>query len=311
MAAYEKIVLITRKTRLEELVARFNTKRQARFYIEQSGGDFAAYQAEDDAYRAALDTVRAGIDLGLKTQAVERGMVPTFAFTDHDAVVALGQDGLVANCAKYLGPRPLVAVNPDPARFDGILLPFQPAGARAAVAGVLEGKETVREVTLAEAALNNGQTLRAFNDFFIGAGSHVSARYRIKTAEGEENQSSSGVLVVTGAGSTGWLSSVFNMAAGVARFTGGAAGKPRRWDWGDPRLLYVVREPFASRHSGAALVMGAIDPGGEFEVESHMPLGGVIFSDGVEADRLDFNAGAVMRVRAVPGGARLVWPAKA
>ena len=303
---FEKIVVVTRRTRLEELVSRFNTRAQAKFYIEHSGGDFAEYQREDDAYRAARDTVRRGIDLGLKIQFVDRSLVPTFLFAGTDLVVTLGQDGLVANTAKYAGEQPLVGVNPDPVRFDGILLPFTPESARGAVRAVLDGRAGVRRVTLAEAALGDGQRLLAFNDLFIGARSHVSARYRIAFGGREEPQSSSGVLVSTGAGSTGWLSSVFAMASGIARFTGARPVRPVSMEWEDRRLVFVVREPFASRHSRTSLVAGIVEQEGEVVLESLMPSGGVIFSDGMEEDRIDFNSGARATIRAARRRACLV-----
>jgi NAD kinase len=305
---FEKVVVVTRKTRLAELIERFNTRGQAKFYVEHAGGDFGEYEREDAAYRASLDLVRAGLDFGLPVQLMDRSFLPTFTFGGGDVVVAVGQDGLVANAAKYVGGRPLVGVNPDPERFDGVLLPFAPGAARAAVARVLEGKSRYRSVTLAEARLADGQRLLAFNDLFVGARSHVSARYRIAFAGAAESQSSSGVIVSTGAGSTGWLSSVFNMAAGVARLCGGGAGDPLRLDWEDPRLVFVVREPFASRHSAAGLVAGVVAAGEELTIESLMPSGGVIFGDGIEADFLEFNSGAVARVAAAERGARLAVP---
>jgi NAD kinase len=302
---FEKIVVVTRKTRLAELVERFNTHGQAKFYVTHAGGDFGEYEREDAAYRASLDLVRRGLDFGIPVQVVDRAFQPTFLFSPSDVVVTVGQDGLVANAAKYVGGQPLVGVNPDPERFDGVLLPFAPREARAAAARVLEGTAHFREVTLAEARLADGQRLLAFNDLFLGARSHVSVRYRIAFADQAESQSSSGVIVSTGAGSTGWLSSIFNMAAGVARFCGGTAGSPMRLSWEDPRLVFVVREPFASQHSDANLVAGVVERGGELTLESLMPSGGVIFSDGVESDFLEFNSGSIVRVAAAERGARL------
>jgi len=303
---YEKIVVVTRKTRLQELVERLNTRAQAKFYIEHAGGDFQDYVVEDDAYARTLETLHRGLNLGLKVQLVERGFVPTFLFTEKDLVVVAGQDGLVANVAKYVGAQPIVAVNPAPARFDGILLPFTPDEARGAVERVLRGGARLREVPLAEALLGDGQRLLAFNDLFIGARSHVSARYRIGRGKPVESQSSSGVIVSTGAGSTGWLSSVFNMAAGLSSFTGGTTGQPLRLSWEDPRLVFVVREPFASRPSSTNLVAGVLDPAQELVLESLMPSGGVVFSDGVEADALRFDSGATARIRAAAQRSRLV-----
>lgn len=308
--AFEKIVIVTRKTRLEELILRFNTRAQAKFCIEHAGGDFGEYEREDAAYKQALGKVRQALDLGLKVQLIERELTPTYMFAATDLVVTLGQDGLVANTAKYVDRQPLLAVNPDPERFDGVLLPFLPEQVRLAVTTVLRGSYRAREVTLAEVRLDDGQRLLAFNDLFVGAASHVSARYRIGWRGQSEPHSSSGVVISTGAGSTGWLSSIFNMASGVLALTAGAPtnlGRPRL-GWEDPRLMFVVREPFVSRHSRAGIIAGIVDPQDELRLESAMPLGGVIFSDGVEADYLTFNSGAVARIRAAPQRARLVVP---
>jgi hypothetical protein len=199
-----------------------------------------------------------------------------------------------------------VAVNPEPGRFDGVLLPFLPGQARAAVRKVIESNAKIHEVTLAEVKLQDGQRLLAFNELFIGARSHISALYRISCGEKSEVQSSSGLLVSTGAGSTGWLSSVFNMASGIARFCGKTEHKPIRMAWEDRRLIYVVREPFVSRHSQASIVVGMLEPGQELTLESLMPSGGAAFSDGMESDFLQFNSGAIATVRAAEQRAKLV-----
>ncbi len=316
MATYDKLVLVTRKTRLQQLVERFNSRGQARFYIEHAGGDWKDYAAEDDAYARSLDALHHSLDLGLRVQTLDRAIVPTFLFAPSDLVVTVGQDGLVANVAKYAGTQPIVAVNPDPARFDGVLLPFTPDGARAAVGKAVEGKARVREVTLAEARLTDGQRLLGFNDLYIGSRTHVSSRYSLRvtggaagtggTGDTAEFQSSSGVLVSTGAGSTGWMSSVFNMAAALASFTGGTPGTRPTLTWEDPRLCFVVREPFSSKHSGISVVAGVIGPGQSLIIESRMPSGGVIFSDGVEADAMAFDSGATATIAAAAQRTKLV-----
>jgi len=303
---FDKIILITRKTRLDELIERFNTRAQAQFYIEHAGGDFSAYVAEHDAYQSSMEVVRRAIEAGPKIQVMDRSLVPTYVFSKSDVVVTLGQDGLVANAAKYVGGQPILAVNPVAERFDGILLSFLPVSLREGLQRTLENKAKVRSVTMAEAKLKDGQRLLAFNDLFIGVGSHVSARYRIRYGEKRENHSSSGIIVSTGAGSTGWLSSIFNETSGILSFLGGAPVQPLRMEWEEDRLLFVVREPFVSRHSQATIVAGSILPVSPLALESQMPTGGVIFSDGVEADHLDFNAGAIANIRVAKEKANLV-----
>ena len=295
-----RIVLVTRRTRLEELIERFNTRAQARFYIEHMGLDFADYDREDDTYRRAVEQVEQGLaGLAERQQRIDRSFLPNYLFAPQDLVVTVGQDGLVVNTAKYLRGQPILAVNPDPERWTGVLLPFRAGDVRPAATGALAGTARTRRITMAQASLNDGQELLAFNDFLIGARSHVSARYQLTYNGKKEEQSSSGILVSTGAGSTGWLGSVQNMAQAVSGLLldGPAPALPRlKMKWEDPRLIYVVREPYASRSTGAELSAGILQAGETLQIESHMPEGGVIFSDGVENDALPFNSGAVATI---------------
>src|SRR5262245_1555104 len=281
----------------------------------QSGKDedFALLEDEDRTYQDAVKTLVRDLDLGLPVQTIDRSLTPTYDFGLSVAVVVLGQDGLVANTAKYVGDVPIVGVNPDPGRFDGVLLPFRVAEARGAVQAVLAGKARSRRVTLAEVQLQDGQRMLAFNDLFVGVRSHVSARYQLRVGGKAEAQSSSGVLIATGAGSTGWLSSVFNMVSGIAgaRLPAGPALPRPALTWEDPRLVWAVREPFVSRTSRAGLVYGTIEAGARIEIESMTPENGVIFSDGIESDFLEFNAGTIAAVGAADQRARLVVRADA
>jgi NAD kinase len=296
----DKVVLVTQKTRLEELQERFNTREQAKFWIEHMGLDFADYDREHATYHRAVVAVQRSLEpLVPKLQTVERTLLPTLLFTSQDAVVTVGRDGLVANTAKYADSRPILAVNTDPARWDGLLLPFSPLTIARGMLSVLESRANVRRVTMAEARLNDGQRLLAFNDFLIGRRDHLSARYVVALNGRQERQSSSGILVSTGAGSTGWLASTQNMAESVMGLLrpGGPVDLPRlRLAWEDPRLVFVVREPFRSRSTGVSLAAGLIEPTCPLEVESLMPEGGAIFSDGVPEDALAFDSGCVATV---------------
>lgn len=299
---FEKVILVTRKTRFEGLLDRFNTVGQAKFYLEHNGGNFMQYQREHDTYYTAVDTLRIELPKLAKFHEIERGFLPNFIFADNEIIITIGIDGLVANTAKYLNGQPLVAVNPDPAHIDGILLPFTVNQAASAVVDVIKKQARIRQISMAEASLNDGQSLLAFNDLFIGVRSHVSARYLIEMNKDQEHHSSSGIIVSTGVGSTGWLSSIFNMANGMLHGFDDKSGSTKlslpafRLDWEDEKLVFVVREPFVSKTSGAKLVCGYITPNLPLVLHSEMPDGGVIFSDGVEADFLAFNSGAIATI---------------
>ena len=92
-----KVVLITRQTRLEELVARFHTVAQAKFYVEHLGADFSDYEGEHAAYLQAKRLTAATLQAHGRHQIIDRSFLPNFLFAEGDIVIALGQDGLVAN----------------------------------------------------------------------------------------------------------------------------------------------------------------------------------------------------------------------
>lgn len=322
------IALITRQTRLRGLLGRWATHGAARFALvaarrmharDRSDSDvlqleslaareFEDLQEEDQAYASAVKGLQSELDFGLPVQLVDREFLPNFDFGRFEVVVVIGQDGLVANAAKYVGNVPIVAVNPDPGRFDGVLLPFQLREARTAVERVLSARFRERSVTLAEVTLQDGQRLLAFNDLFVGASSHISARYTMRLGGHSEAQSSSGMIISTGAGSTGWLSSVLNMACGVAQSLGTTVTHRPSVAWEERALLWAVREPFVSRTSQANLVFGRLDEGTTLVIESNMPSSGVIFSDGVESDFLEFNNGSIATIGVAGQQARLVVP---
>lgn len=304
----EYAIIVKNKTRLESLIERFNTKAQAKFYIERSGGDFRDYELEDINFHRSLEMVQRELSRVIKTKVVERSFLPSFLFSKNQVVVVVGQDGLVANTAKYVGSIPIVAVNPDRERFDGVLLPFDPENVVQGVGDVADGRSNIRSVTLAEARLNDGQRLLGFNDLFIGAASHVSARYRITFDANTEEHSSSGIIVSTKTGSTGWLSSIFNMTNGMRNFLEHQEAKQTRVDLKENELMFVVREPFQSKKTQTSITTGVFAEGADLIVESIMPANGVIFSDGIEADFLHFNSGAVATIGTAEEKAHLVLP---
>jgi len=292
-----RLVIVVRQTRLDELIARFNTIGQARFYIESLGADFSDYVAEHEAYRAALQQTDDALREIGRVHRLQRAHLPNYLFGPTDIVVVLGQDGLVANTLKYLDGQAVVGVNPDPARWDGVLLPFTPGDVGDVVRDHVAARRQMKEIVMARAALNDGQELFAVNDLFIGPRSHVSARYILALGQHQERQSSSGIIVSTGLGSTGWMRSVYAGWAGMnAALTGTKSQVESRFAWDSAELRFCVREPFPSRTSQADLVFGRVAGTDTLRITSLMPENGTIFSDGIEADCLGFNSGAIAEI---------------
>jgi hypothetical protein len=291
---FDRLVVVTKPTALAELLRRHHTRGQVRFYLESRGEQIEEYQAADKVYRVALAQLRADLPTNVPRFQLERANLPSFLFRASDLVIVLGPDGLFVNVAKYLDGQLVLNINPDPERIDGVLMRHAPNQVGKLLTQIQAEQVTTSSLKLAEAVTNDGQRLFAVNDFLVGRRDQISARYRIKQRDQEERQSSSGVLISTGVGSTGWLTSLVRAAQALTGTDQSRFKVPFAWD--APYLAYAVREPFPSRYTGTSLVLGRISAHAPLLVTSEMSEGGVIFSDGVPEDALEFNAGVTVTI---------------
>ncbi|MFJ9715742.1 hypothetical protein ACIRPQ_07320 [Streptomyces sp. NPDC101213] len=296
MSLAPRAVLVHRTTEYEELVARHGTHGQAAFFLSSRGRDIEEVAERHRATRHALARVTAAIPLTWRQSRVERRDLDRFLFAPEDVVVVVGQDGLVANVAKYLAGQPVVGIDTDPGRNPGVLVRHRPADAEELLAA---GTGEVEELTMVEAVADDTQRLVALNEIYLGAAGHQTARYRLGL-DGDggvaEAQASSGVLVGTGTGATGWIGSVRQERGGDG---------PRPPGPSERRLLWFVREAWPSPATGTSLVAGELtaDSRLTLTVESERL---VAFGDGVESDAVELTWGQRVTVGVCGERLRLV-----
>lgn len=286
-----KFVVVTRKTRLQELISKYNTLEQARFYIEHLGADFSDYVEEDRLYNLVLNQVLEIADTFGRVQQINRNFLPTMIFGKQDIVIAVGQDGLMANIMKYLDNQPLIGVNPDKSRWAGVLLPFEAFQLKKLLPRVVLGDYDFKQVTMAEAVTADGRKMLAVNDLFIGCKTHTSARYNISLNSKQENHSSSGIIISTGLGATGWHQSIITQFNQMATMLNCGKIQYTPLSWEENQLTFVVREPYPSCATQSTIVFGKIGKADDFKIVSKMPTDGVVFSDGIEEDAISFTSG--------------------
>src|SRR6266581_8628107 len=118
MQLEDKIVIVTRQTRMKGLLKRYATRGQAEFVLgaaraREEGSNvagkvrakaaamdagvlFDALEEEDENYTRTIEHLRQELDLGPRVQVIDRDYLPNFLFGPRDIIVTVGQDGLVA-----------------------------------------------------------------------------------------------------------------------------------------------------------------------------------------------------------------------
>ncbi len=281
-----RVVVVTRRSDYEKLLFRHATRQQAEFFLATRRQSIDDVQAQHERVAEAVHTVTQAIPLDWRRTRVLRGDLDRFLFEPGDLVVAVGQDGLVANLAKYLDGQPVIGINPDSQRYDGVLARHRPDQAARLLQLASTGRVAVEERTMVEARTDDAQRVLALNEVFIGHRSHQSARYRIRWRGANERQSSSGMIVTTGTGATGWARSVHRQ-----RRTDVVLPSPC-----ERRLAFFVREAFPSVATMTTVTDGDLRGDELLEVRSEMNEGGVLFGDGIEADRIAFHWGITLTI---------------
>lgn len=296
MPSLPRVVVVTRPTDLEELVLRHGTREQARFFLARHDQSIDEVEARHRAFEAVLTRVSQSIPTRWRRARLRRAELPGFVWEPGDLIVAVGQDGLVPNVAKYLDGQLVIGINPDRARVAGVLVRHDPEALETLLQYAYESRVAIEARTMVEARLDDGQRLLAMNEIYVGHRTHQSARYRIACGGNSERQSSSGLIVATGTGATGWARSIARERASHVDLP-----KPE-----DRAVAFFVREAWPSPSTGTTLTEGLLAEPAPLEVASEMNDGGVLFGDGMEDDRLTFGWGIRAKLAVARERLRLV-----
>lgn len=296
MALAPRLVIVHRRSEYEELLDTHATFGQAEFFLRTRGRDIQDVLARHDAIEAAVRLVAHGAPPDVRQARVERSDLDRYLFAPEDIIVAVGQDGLVANVAKYLTGQPVIGVNPEPERNPGVLVTHSPAQAAGALSRVVAGTHTLTPRSMVRATLDDGQSMHALNEFYVGDPGHQSARYTLVVPDKEpERQSSSGIIIGTGTGSTGWSTSIANDR------TLSTILPPPEANW----LSWFVREAWPSPATSTNLTFGVLDHQQQLVLHCESELL-VAFGDGIERDRLAVTWGQTLTIGTDPTTLNLV-----
>ncbi len=296
MTLQPRAVLIHRRSEYDEMIRRHGTRQQAAFFLDARGGSIDDLADRNQALTNSIDRVVSAIPPTWRRATVERSDLDRFDFTDDDIVIVVGQDGLVANVSKYLDTQPVIGINPEPERNPGVLVPHRAEAIASLLSSAVSGKCQIERRTMVTARTDEGHELHALNEVYFGHRGHQSARYRLVLGDGSvERQSSSGVLVGTGTGATGWLRSAWQ-----ERRSSLALPAPC-----DQRLCWFVREAWPSIATGTDNTEGLLDEGDAVVLYAESDEL-VCFGDGIESDALRLFWGQALTITVATRALHLV-----
>ena len=283
-----RAVLVSRRTELQELLDRHGTRGQVEFFLRTRGRGIEQAEARHRAIRSAISIVSSAVPASWRRGLVERAELPRFLFEPGDIIVIVGQDGLVANVAKYLDGQVVIGINPEPRRNPGVLVRHPPEAAPAllATAARPDADSYAEQRAMVAADTDDGQRLVALNEIYIGQPGHQTARYTLTLPDGRaEPQASSGLIVSTGTGATGWGRSAWLERKSSLRLPLPA----------EPRLAWFVREAWPSPATGTSCTEGGLAAGQSLAITAESDQL-IVFGDGIEADAITLTWGQAARL---------------
>ena len=189
-----------------------------------------------------------------------------------DLVIVVGGDGTFLRAAHHTDDTPIFAVSSDVMYNEAFYAQAAPKDFVKKFKLLLAGKFRIKKLPRLEGKINGKKMpLAAINEIFVGS-SHPyhTSRYELKVRGRKEFQKSSGVLITTHTGSTGWAKSAAKGKLKIAKKGFG----------------YVVREPYIGRLTKSKLLKGSLRAKDKVIVNSQMYAGIVVVDSSEKVHKL-------------------------
>ena len=212
------ILVVYKKSAFELYSA--SPDEKTREFMAQNSKDVKRMKRSHEAQKKTLDVITTELERrNIKYEAIYRADLEDI---DRELVIVVGGDGTVLEVSHYVKNTPILGVNSDP----GLSIGFFCCYNKDTIPQALENIDDQPRTTLSRLELVlNGQHLPelVLNDVLVAhANPAATSRYKVKANGKEKKYISSGVLVCTPVGSTGWMyqegGEVMNLSATNLQF---------------------------------------------------------------------------------------------
>lgn len=249
----------------------------------QEGSNVDTIIASHQTQQESLSKLRQIFDA---SQFIERDALDTSIDDDADLVVAFGGDNHFTYVSHFVKKALILGVNSDPQRSDGALTSISAVDLERALQAIAAGEYDIEEWTRLEATVNGKTQPLATSELYVGENERKSmSRYVLKHGDKEETQKSSGLLITTGAGSTGW----YDSACRYLHPEGSPFPRTAK------QMVFLATEPFKGRLNQSKMLEGVVQEGETLTIKSLNDSEGIVSVDSLA--EISFNRGAALEVR--------------
>lgn len=279
-----RILISVKQSKLDWDMATLGASRNSVIAsYRREGVDIEKIMASHNAQKRVVNQLSAYF---APEQILERNQLTTEKLANYDLVIAVGGDDHFKYVSHFVKDKFIIGLNSDPARSEGAITSIRIEDLPRLLSKLEQGEFLVEEWPRLEVEVNGQLLPPACSEIHIGdADSEMTSRSRIEINSNGFSAKGSGVLIATGAGSTGWYKS-----AGRYIFPLG-----NTWARTTPQAAFLVREPYDGRLSNHDVLTGEFGPRDELVVKSSHNHSGVVSSDSLE--RLPFPRGHAAKIR--------------
>lgn len=214
---------------------------------------------------------------------------------DADLVIAFGGDNHFVYVSHFAKSAMILGINSDPQRSDGALTSLTADQCEEALQALTRGDYSIEEWPRLEALVNGKPLPLTTSELFVGERERVyMSRYVLKHGDVEETQKSSGLLITTGAGSTGW----YDSACRYLHPDGNVFART------EPKFVFLATEPSKGRLNRSKLLEGTVQAGESLRIQSLNDSSGLVSVDSL--DEVLFSRGATLEVRISPHALKVI-----
>jgi len=193
--------------------------------------------------------------------------------TSYSLIISFGGDNSFTYTSHYAGDTPIIGINSDPLRSVGALCMWSSKDLEETIETILKEEYEIENWTRLKTTINDEKITSATSEYYFGEKQRKDmSRNTIEYRGKEYEQKSSGIIIATGAGSTGW----YNSANRFLFPEGNTFTKTEK------KAVFINTEPYAYTRKIGELYAGEIREGEKLIIHSLNDEGGTVSCDSWE-----------------------------